>query len=594
MLASFSKGDQPGTEKLLAQELDLSERAIRSHRGLLDLEQIDQLFDFLRVDESIVYTLAVAHPDDQDLATLAFRYAEARQGRRTREALMTASMTSTILAQADPTLPERLRAATAQLADVVRLNTGNDRAEIEAHVAKIQKAETDITALEKGVPAEVRGVEGMMPNSNDLHFDAGATRLINSMSLGKVLVIYVKFDKIAKGNRGLPTSVGEEYLAMVAHFGAPIAVIDLGSARSIDQDAKRFLRAVSDKSGNYAAPGQALYREVIQPVAPHFAYAGITFSHQRIYISPDGELFTIPFQAIPDGQSFLVDEYDIALIDTPLDSLPTSIHASLSPASSFLAFADPDLKWRASKAVTLRYGALAPPGPPDPLPSAKLEADQIASLWPQSAAIVLTGDQATRARFFAQAGNAGIIHIATHGEISADPVRRTTDPRELQSTYSPVKTMPVSMTALARMTILLGVDAGNQTIGTDVPSIGFVSALEVAEMDLGKTQLVVLSACDSGIGDFERGEGIYGLRRAFLQAGAETVVGSLWTVDSPVTRELMVAFYRSLVQGQDKERALASAERLIRRSHPQPYYWAPFVLSGASSPLRLDVEATAQ
>lgn len=594
LLASFSAGYQAGTEKLLTQELDLSERAIRSQRGLLDLADIDQLFDFLRVDESIVYTLAVAHPDDQELATLAFRYAEARKGRRTREALMAASMTSKIFAQADATLPGRLRAATARLADVARFNTGDGRADIEAHVAKIREAEADITALQNSVPRAVRGVEGIVPNSEDLHFDAGAMRLISSMSLGKVLVIYVKFDKITKGEHALPASVGENYLAMVAHVGVPIAVIDLGPASVIDADAKRFLRAVSVKSGNYVMFSQALYRDLIQPVAPHLAYAGITFSHQHVYISPDGELFTIPFNAIRDGQSFLIDEYDIALIDTPLDALPFSIHTSLSPSSTFLAFADPDLRWRASPAATARYGALDPPGPPDPLPSAKLEADQIASLWAQSDAAVLTGAQANRVRFFAQASDAGILHIATHGEISADPVKRTTDRRELRSTYSTVNATSASVTALARVAVLLGADAGNQADEANAKSTGFVSALEVAEMDLRKTQLVVLSACDSATGDFEVGDGVFGFRRAFLQAGAETVVGSLWTVDSPVTRELMVMFYKNLVQGQDKERALASAERSIRRMHPEPYYWAPFVLSGTSSPLRLDIGAETQ
>lgn len=594
LLASFSAGYQAGTEKLLTQELDLSERAIRTHRGLLDLAQIDQLFDFLRVDESIVYTLAVAHPDDQELATLAFRYAEARQGRRTREAVITASMASTIFAQADATLRERLRAATARLADVARLNTGNDRTDIEAHVAKIREAEAEITALQNSLPRAARGVEGIVPNSEDLNFDAGAMRLISSVSLGKVLVIYVKFDKITKGDHALPASVGEHYLTIVAHVGVPIAVIDLGPASVIDADAKRFLRAVSVKSGDYVMSSQSLYRDLIQPVVPHFAYPGITFSHQHVYVSPDGELFTIPFNAIRDGQSFLIDEYDIALIDTPLDALPFSMHTSLSPSSTFLAFADPDLRWRASPAATARYGALAPPGPPEPLPSAKLEADQIASLWPQSDAAVVTGAQATRVRFFAQASDAGILHIATHGEISADPVKRTTDRRELRSTYSTVKTMSVSVTALARVAVLLSADASNQADGAAAKSMGFVSALEVAEMDLRKTQLVVLSACDSATGDFERGEGVFGLRRAFLQAGAESVVGSLWTVDSPVTRELMVIFYRNLVQGQDKERALASAERSIRRMHPEPYYWAPFVLSGTSSPLRLDVGAEAR
>jgi CHAT domain-containing protein len=127
--------------------------------------------------------------------------------------------------------------------------------------------------------------------------------------------------------------------------------------------------------------------------------------------------------------------------------------------------------------------------------------------------------------------------------------------------------------SLARSVIIL---APSEAPG----STGFFSALDVLGLDLSHTQLVVLAACDTGIGDQERGEGIYGLRRSFLEAGAETVVNSLWSVDSTGTREMMVSFYRNLFQGETRGAALQHAATFTRLKYPHPYYWAAFMITG--------------
>jgi CHAT domain-containing protein len=109
----------------------------------------------------------------------------------------------------------------------------------------------------------------------------------------------------------------------------------------------------------------------------------------------------------------------------------------------------------------------------------------------------------------------------------------------------------------------------------------------LAGLNLWGTQLVVLSACDTGRGDVLLGQGVYGLRRAFLIAGAETVVMSLWKVDDETTRTLMEAYYSNLLAGQGRASALREAMREVRRSQPHPYYWAPFIAMGRDAPLRL-------
>ncbi|HZI04112.1 MAG TPA: CHAT domain-containing protein, partial [Archangium sp.] len=117
------------------------------------------------------------------------------------------------------------------------------------------------------------------------------------------------------------------------------------------------------------------------------------------------------------------------------------------------------------------------------------------------------------------------------------------------------------------------------------PDSALVTALELAGLNLWGTQLVVLSACDTGRGEVKLGQGVYGLRRALVVAGAETVVMSLWKVNDGATHELMESYYRNLLAGQGRATALREAMRVLRATRPHPYYWAPFITVGRDAPL---------
>jgi CHAT domain-containing protein len=117
-------------------------------------------------------------------------------------------------------------------------------------------------------------------------------------------------------------------------------------------------------------------------------------------------------------------------------------------------------------------------------------------------------------------------------------------------------------------------------------SNSLVTALELTGLDLWGSQLVVLSACDTGRGEVKRGQGVYGLRRAIMVAGAETLVVSLWRVDDEVTHTLMESYYRNLLAGQGRVEALRAAMHSVRAQHPHPHFWAPFIAIGRDTPLR--------
>ena len=179
-----------------------------------------------------------------------------------------------------------------------------------------------------------------------------------------------------------------------------------------------------------------------------------------------------------------------------------------------------------------------------------------------------------------------LLHLATHGFFLADqpPPSPRLHGLELVSTAPPAGPPgPPLENPLLR--------AGLALAGANAPQPGMedgiLTALEVAGLDLWGTELVVLSACDTGVGQVRNGEGVYGLRRALVMAGADSQVMSLWPVEDDATQELMVAYYRRLQAGEGRAEALRQVQLTLLASPQQshPFYWAAFVHSGAWTPL---------
>jgi CHAT domain-containing protein len=205
---------------------------------------------------------------------------------------------------------------------------------------------------------------------------------------------------------------------------------------------------------------------------------------------------------------------------------------------------------------------------------------------------VLTGAQASEAALKQVAGPS-VLHVATHGfflpdrQPEAEADARPAETRGIVLSRKRQESAPAENPLLRSGLALAGANRGGAGAGED----GVLTAYEAAALDLWGTRLVVLSACETGVGDVRAGEGVYGLRRALVLAGSESQVMSLWQVDDAATRDLMVAYYKRLRAGEGRTEALRAVQlEMLRgggggerqggpdRSHP--FFWAAFIQSG--------------
>ena len=183
-----------------------------------------------------------------------------------------------------------------------------------------------------------------------------------------------------------------------------------------------------------------------------------------------------------------------------------------------------------------------------------------------------------------------LLHLATHAYFLADQPEEEMSDSGLQE-FSGSRGLKLRAlhgeNPLLRSGIAL---AGANQPAANPADDGHLTALEVAQLDWEGTELVVISACESGLGDIKAGEGVYGLKRAIAVAGARSSLLSLWKVNDEATAVFMESFYERLKEGEGRADALAATQRQFRENPPMPawnhpYYWAAFQLSGDWKPI---------
>ena len=311
---------------------------------------------------------------------------------------------------------------------------------------------------------------------------------------------------------------GRTYAWATRTTGTTVATIDM-TRKNLSRRVEAFRDAVIEDKPDAKSLGAALHDLLVKPAN---VAAG-----ESLTIIPHDVLHYLPYQAMWTGDAYLLQKAQISYAPSA-NALVQLLDRKPSATGRFFALGNPDLG-----------------DPSRALPGAQKEVEALMTLFPD--AETYFGTQATRQRFFDGAATARLVHVASHG--SVDPV----DPL-----YSKLY------------------------LAKEANHAGTVDAREIYGLKLGGTELVVLSACETGLGNVSRGDEVWGFTRSFLSAGAPALLVSLWEVSDEATEMLMKRFYGDLTKGIGRREALRNASLAVLSDarFSSPVYWSAFNLVG--------------
>ena len=518
----------------------------------------------------------------------------------------------------------QLQAATARLAVLRRaepedyVKRGEWRRQVEAVVA-----EKD--ALEAQISQKTLGSRAAGP--------ATLSGLLKALPPDVVLVDFLEYWPFPPQRKSrfidLRPDSDRQLIAFVIRPSASpeqqVAIVPLGSTTATAQAVGRWRESFGIGPDGEAA-GAELRRLVWQPVeetmngqaSDRSSFIVPTSDFPTILISPDGLLGQVPFEALPGHEpgTYLIEDYRIAMIPVPqlIPALLKTDESSLA-LNELLLLGDVDYDAVAADAPAAVPKKKQPlrPGQRASSPTDGLLFDHLANTGGEIATIeklftklfetksddplTLSGRGAAEARFRALAPRYRHLHLATHGFFSDEDFfrdrRMVIADRVLFGPDHEFFGQPAFSPGMRSGLALAGANLEQPAEGDD----GILTAQEIAAINLSGTDTVVLSACDTGLGEKIGSEGLLGVQRAFQVAGARTTVASLWKVDDLVTRLLMERFYRNLWEGEMSRLDALREAQLYVLNHPEalrgsdsqqadpklrtsPRYWAAFTLSG--------------
>ena len=494
----------------------------------------------------------------------------------------------------DQQLLDELNANTAQLAKLALSGPQNINADeylkqlaaLEGRKEKLEAAMSDRSAefRAQSQPVTLSSVQAAVP--------PGAALI--------EFAVYRPFDSKVEINSeayGKP-----RYIAYVVRRDGDVRWKELGETQEIDESIAKLRQALRDpQRADVRDLARVVDEKVMRPLRPLLGDA------TQLLISPDGQLNLIPFAALVDEDGrYAVGRYSFTYLTSGRDLLRMKVARESKsrpmvvanpffgePAPGLLASTKAEMQPTAlnsrRRSVTTAHDLsevyfVTLGGTAD-------EAQNIKKLLRQ--AEVLTGAHATESAMKAATAPL-VLHVATHGFFLTEPERTAkTSPAQVASATSSTNSKPAAGTTTQPRSSGLNANArvlnplmrsGLALAGANARSggsdDGILTALEASGLNLWGTKLVVLSACDTGVGEVRNGEGVYGLRRAFVLAGAESVVMSLWPVSDYPTRKLMTDYYQNLKQGLGRGEALRQAQLRLLNDKLHPFYWANFIQSG--------------
>ena len=469
-------------------------------------------------------------------------------------------------------------------------------------------AAQDTVALIQVLSAERSQLERQLAERSLLYkaFQArariGSAEVRAALPAGTALVDLAEYIQVTPADGQAPPMYGLHLAAFVVRpERKEVILVPLGPAQQLAAliDAWRASHGAGKKPADgQADPGAELRKRLWVPLAAHLEGVSV------VLVSPDGPLTGLPWAALPGSHpgTFLVHEHAFAVVPVPqlLPELLSDKPRLENQQPSLLLAGGIAFGEQNARDAEAPAGKLPPVPVYGPLPGTESEVDVLRTLFEDAfpgapAPLRLRKDKATKEAVVAAIPLHQFVHLATHGFFAGESEssillaeqRAALQRGDLHFLAGVARRHPGLLSGL----VFAGVNRSDRR-----PEETILTALEVAELELGHVELVVLSACNTGRGQVAGGEGVLGLQRAFQLAGARSVVASLWRVPDEETHQLMREFYRRVWSDKPVPRveALRQAqlwmlenwkprgglERPTPQGPPPPYVWAAFVLSG--------------
>ena len=312
---------------------------------------------------------------------------------------------------------------------------------------------------------------------------------------------------------------------------------------------------------------------------------------EHIYFVPDGVYYNVNLNALYNRitEKYLLDELDLTYLSNSLSFTEKTNDEKEYSNTTATLIGFPDFNGNTSENITNSnlivsrdlgdglFTSINRGGLVSPLPGTLIEIDTLTKQLNSNGwnVIAYTGNQANESAV-KNIKDSKIVHIATHGYFFENSSNNLSDFGKLTGIEQDI----LESEPLLRSGLLLA-GAKNTLLGKNKGTEdGILSAYEASFMNLSETELVVLSACETGRGEIQNSEGVYGLRKAMSDAGAANTIMSLWKVDDNVTQEFMTTFYSTWLSGKTIREAFRETQLTIKEKYPRPYYWGAFVLVG--------------
>jgi CHAT domain-containing protein len=285
---------------------------------------------------------------------------------------------------------------------------------------------------------------------------------------------------------------------------------------------------------------------------------------KKVYLSLDGVYNSINLMTLvnPQTSKYLIEELDLRIVTNTKDLIEYAKPKQKNIKNTAQLIGDPLYNF------DLETEGWVPPLPGTKYEVEKISSDMIKKNWNVKTYLGKDALEQT----IKSVENPKILHIATHGMFLPE-MESNSDNNILGIDAQQLKENPL----LRSMLLFAGVENKNEENNTND---GKLTAYEAMDLALDNTDIVVLSACETGLGEVKNGEGVYGLQRAFQVAGAKSLIMSLWTVSDEATQHLMTKFYDRILKGTNKRQAFREAQIDLKKTYPEFYYWGAFVMVG--------------